>query len=101
MNFFKQSSDQAREAFVTMPMQSRVISVMLVAAIAIGLAILSKYQGAFIGIGALLYVLAYDRRWLRQPVLYASMALAAFSRSMKTATPSGAKARRTSASVPW
>ncbi len=44
---------------------------------AIGLAILSKYQGAFIGIGALLYVLVYDRRWLRQPVLYASMAIAA------------------------
>ena len=44
---------------------------------AIGLAILSKYQGVFIGIGAVLYVLLYDRRWLRQPALYGSMALAA------------------------
>jgi hypothetical protein len=49
----------------------------LLAGAAIGLAILSKYQGVFIGIGALLYVLLYDRRWLRQPALYASMALAA------------------------
>ncbi|TWU57515.1 beta-cystathionase [Rubripirellula reticaptiva] len=42
MNFFKQSTDQAREAFVSMPMQSRIISVMLVALIAIGLAFLIK-----------------------------------------------------------
>jgi flagellar M-ring protein FliF len=42
MNFFKQSSDQAREAFTAMPMQSRIISVMLVAAIAIGLAFLVR-----------------------------------------------------------
>ena len=42
MNFFKQSSDQAREAFSAMPMQSRIISVMLAAAIAIGLAFLVR-----------------------------------------------------------
>ena len=42
MSFFKDSSDQAREAFVSMPMQSRVITVMLAAAIAIGLAFLVK-----------------------------------------------------------
>ncbi|TWU50898.1 flagellar MS-ring protein [Rubripirellula tenax] len=42
MNFFKESSDQAREAFVSMPMQSRVITVMLLAAIVIGLAFLVK-----------------------------------------------------------
>ena len=30
----------------------------------------------FIGIGALLYVVLYDRRWLRQPALYGSMAIA-------------------------
>ncbi len=42
MNFLKQSSDQAREAFSSMPMQSRIISVMLVIAIAIGLAFLVK-----------------------------------------------------------
>jgi flagellar M-ring protein FliF len=42
MNFFKQSSDQAREAFTSMPMQSRLISVMLVVAIAIGLAFLVR-----------------------------------------------------------
>ncbi len=49
----------------------------LIAGVAIGLAMLSKYQGVFIGVGAVLYVLAYDRRWLREPVLYGSMALAA------------------------
>ena len=49
----------------------------LLAGGAIGLAILSKYQGVFLGIGALLYVVLYDRRWLRQPALYGSMALAA------------------------
>lgn len=42
MNFFKQSSDQAREAFASMPMQSRIITGMLVAAIAIGLAFLVR-----------------------------------------------------------
>jgi len=48
----------------------------LLAGVAIGLAILSKYQGVFVALGALLYVVIYDRRWLRQPVLYGSMALA-------------------------
>ncbi len=48
----------------------------LLAGLTIGLAILSKYQGVFIGLGALLYVLLYDRRWLRQPAMYASMGLA-------------------------
>lgn len=46
MNFFKQTSDQAREAFTAMPMQSRIISVMLVTAIAIGLAFLVRGTGA-------------------------------------------------------
>lgn len=42
MSFFKQTTGQAREAFTAMPMQSRVISVMLVAVIAIGLAFLVR-----------------------------------------------------------
>lgn len=42
MNFFKQSSEQAREAFASMPMQSRIITGMLVLAIAIGLAFLVR-----------------------------------------------------------
>ena len=42
MNFLKQSTDQPREVFESMPMQSRIISVMLVAAIAIGLAFLVR-----------------------------------------------------------
>ncbi len=42
MSFLKQTTDQAREAFALMPMQSRIITGMLVAAIAIGLAFLVK-----------------------------------------------------------
>lgn len=43
---------------------------MMAAGIAIGLAGLSKYHGAFIGIGIILYVLLYDRRWLKEPSLW-------------------------------
>lgn len=42
MNFFKETSEQAREAFSAMPMQSRVISVMLVMAIVVGLGFLVR-----------------------------------------------------------
>jgi flagellar M-ring protein FliF len=42
MNFLKESGEQIREAFNAMPMQSRVISVMLVAAIVIALAFLFR-----------------------------------------------------------
>ncbi len=42
MSFIRQSTDQAREAFTAMPMQSRVISGMLVAVIAIGLGFLVR-----------------------------------------------------------
>ena len=42
MNFFKQSSEQAREAFVSMPMQSRVISALLVIAIIVSLGFLVR-----------------------------------------------------------
>ncbi len=42
MDLLKQSTGQAREAFVAMPMQSRVISIMLVVAIVIGLAFLVR-----------------------------------------------------------
>ncbi len=55
---------------------AREMRLALLAGAAIGFAILSKYQGVFIGVGALLYVLLYDRRWLRQPALYASIGLA-------------------------
>lgn len=43
---------------------------MLAAGVIIGMAGLSKYHGAFIGIGVILYVLIYDRRWLKEPVLW-------------------------------
>ena len=42
MNFLRQSTDQARQVFLAMPMQSRIIAAMLVTAIAIGLAFLVR-----------------------------------------------------------
>jgi flagellar M-ring protein FliF len=42
MNFLRQSTDQARQVFFSMPMQSRVIAAMLVVVIAIGLAFLVR-----------------------------------------------------------
>lgn len=42
MSFLEQTTGQARQAFTAMPMQSRVIAVMLVAAIAIGLTFLVR-----------------------------------------------------------
>ena len=46
MNFLRQSTDQARQAFLSMPMQSRIIVTMLVAVIAIGLAFLVRGSDA-------------------------------------------------------
>ena len=46
MNFLRQSTDQARQVFLSMPMQSRVIAAMLVVVIAIGLAFLVRGSDA-------------------------------------------------------
>ncbi len=45
---------------------------LLLAGLFTGLAIYSKYHGIFIWAGALLYIIMFNRRWLRQPVLYLS-----------------------------
>ena len=42
MNLLRQSTDQARQVFLSMPMQSRIIAMMLVTVIAIGLAFLVR-----------------------------------------------------------
>ena len=42
MNFLRQSTDQARQVFLAMPMHSRIIAAILVTAIAIGLAFLVR-----------------------------------------------------------
>lgn len=49
----------------------------LLACLFIGLAILSKYHGVFIWAGAGLYVLFYNRTWLKNPVFYGGMLLSA------------------------
>lgn len=47
-------------------------STMLLFGIFVGLAMVSKYHGAFLWIGAVLYVVFYNRIWLFSPVFYAS-----------------------------
>ena len=42
----------------------------LAACFFVGMAIFSKYHGVFIWVGIGLYVLFFDQRWLRQPILY-------------------------------
>ena len=42
-----------------------------------GLAVLSKYSGAFIWVGVLLYLLLYDRKRFRDPKLYLAMLITA------------------------
>jgi len=48
---------------------------MLFAGLSIGLTILSKYHGVFIWVGAGLYILFYNRKWLSSPWLYAAAAI--------------------------
>ncbi len=52
-------------------------SQMLFAGISIGLAMLSKYTSVFLWGGAALYILLYDRKWLRSAWLYISMLVTA------------------------
>ncbi len=43
---------------------------MLLAGLTIGLSVYSKYHGVFIWVGAGLYILMYNRDWLKSPALY-------------------------------
>jgi 4-amino-4-deoxy-L-arabinose transferase-like glycosyltransferase len=49
----------------------------LLACLFIGLAIISKYHGVFIWVGAGLYVLFFNRSWLKVPAFYAGALLSA------------------------
>ena len=49
----------------------------LFAGITAGLALLSKYHSLFLGGGALLYILIYNRKWLRAKELYLSLLIMA------------------------
>ncbi len=51
----------------------------LIACFFIGLAILSKYHGIFILGGAGLYVLLYNRNWLKKPIFYIGILLSLLS----------------------
>ncbi|MCK9291413.1 MAG: glycosyltransferase family 39 protein [Bacteroidales bacterium] len=48
---------------------------MLWLGLSIGLGMLSKYTAVFLWVGLAMYVLLYQRNWLRQPVLYVSVFL--------------------------
>ncbi len=48
----------------------------LIASVTTALAILSKYHGAIILVGAGLYILLYNRKWLKEPVLYLGIFIA-------------------------
>ncbi len=50
---------------------------LLLAAVTIGLAMLSKYTSVFLWLGAGLYILLYNRAWLRRAELYAGIAISA------------------------
>ena len=50
---------------------------LLIAGLMIGLAIISKYSGAFLWVGFLLYALCYDRRQFRNPYLYLALLITA------------------------
>ena len=49
----------------------------LLACLFIGLAVISKYHGVFIWVGIGLYVLLYNRNWLKEPALYIGALLSA------------------------
>jgi hypothetical protein len=49
----------------------------ILAGITIGLAMLSKYTSVFLWMGALLYILFYNRKWLKTKELYAALLLSA------------------------
>lgn len=50
---------------------------LLLAGLFIGLAILSKYSGAFLWLGFLLYLLCHDRKLFKNPTLYLSLLITA------------------------
>ena len=50
---------------------------LLLAGLLVGLGILSKYTGAFLWIGLLLYILCFDRKQFRNPYLYLSLLITA------------------------
>lgn len=54
---------------------SRARWLMLILGITIGFGMLSKYTAIFLWIGVGLYVIIFDRRWLKEPMLYIAIAL--------------------------
>lgn len=55
--------------------QNQSFKWMILAGLFAGLSILSKYTGVFLWVGAGLYILFFDRRWLKSPALYLSVLL--------------------------
>lgn len=59
------------------PGEERAKYYLLLAGLITGLAILSKYHSVFLWFGALLYILFYNRSWLKQKELYISIFITA------------------------
>ncbi len=57
--------------------ESRKRNLIILLGVTIGLSMLSKYTGVFLWIGFGLYVLSFDRSWLKKPVLYFSVLISA------------------------
>jgi hypothetical protein len=52
------------------PITSRERNLLLLAGVTVGLAMLAKYHSVFLWVGAGLYILLFNRRWLLTPHLY-------------------------------
>jgi hypothetical protein len=59
------------------PATKKEKSRLLLAGLTIGLAMLSKYTAVFLWVGALLYILFYDRKWLKTKELYLALSFSA------------------------
>jgi hypothetical protein len=59
------------------PSEVKSKSYLIFAGITAGLALLSKYHSAFLWFGALIYIILYNRQWLKQKELYISLILSA------------------------
>jgi hypothetical protein len=63
------------EAFFSRSIPARKDLFLVMAGASLGLGLLSKYTTAYLWAGSILYVLVYDRSWLKRGAFYASIAI--------------------------
>jgi hypothetical protein len=59
--------------FLSEPESPKARKFMLLTGLTIGLGMISKYTSIYLWVGVLVYILFYDRRWLKQSSLYISL----------------------------